>query len=340
MLPPGFKKDSRVWLHKNPKPRTEDVDKTAVLKRFLDSERGYNENSPCYFLELQGKQFKKDSRSWLYKSSFKKQQPQRTRKKVQGHVTGDCCREPEFARSNTDVRLTFQQDKLLKRKCGAFHSSDGDIISNDCGLKQVLRKKRVDSTLHPGVQMRRPQRTLSEERLNDEVNNIMTYASLNTFGQETDGERMTELADDSVGVGSEEENSNHPSLMYQRKGQGYPLQSYPSLLTCDLWRDSGGVKSDTSSSGHSKGSMDTLAPGCEDLYNANTKGDKQISPDLLIAVTDKLRTCQSESRSSVESLSEEHAQLKMMSLCASPPGSPCSNGSISEEDLKSSDVDV
>jgi hypothetical protein len=66
-----------------------------------------------------------------------------------------------------------------------------------------------------------------------------------------------------------------------------------------------------------------------------------MSPDLLHAVTDKLRTtCHSDSRSSVGSLSDEHAQLKMMSLCASPPVSPCSNGSISEEDLKSSDVDV
>ena len=35
------------------------------------------------------------------------------------------------------MRLSFQQDKLLKRKCGAFHSSDGDIISNDYGLRQV-----------------------------------------------------------------------------------------------------------------------------------------------------------------------------------------------------------
>lgn len=94
MLPPGFKKDSRVWLHKNPKSRAEDVDKTAVLKRFLDSERGFNENSPCYFMEFQGKQFKKDSRSWLHKSSFKKQQPQRTRRKCPGPVAGDCCREP------------------------------------------------------------------------------------------------------------------------------------------------------------------------------------------------------------------------------------------------------
>ena len=94
MLPPGFKKDSRVWLHKNPKSRAEDVDKTAVLKRFLDSEQGFNENSPCYFMEFQGKQFKKDSRSWLHKSSFKKQQPQRTRRKCPGPVAGDCCREP------------------------------------------------------------------------------------------------------------------------------------------------------------------------------------------------------------------------------------------------------
>lgn len=65
-----------------------------------------------------------------------------------------------------------------------------------------------------------------------------------------------------------------------------------------------------------------------------------MSPDLVTAVTDKLRTCESDSRSSVGSLCDEHAQLKMMSLCASPPGSPCSDGSISEEDLKSSDVDI
>ena len=52
---------------------------------------------------------------------------------------------------------------------------------------QVLRKKRIDSTSHAAGQMRRPHRTLSEERLNDEVNNIMNYAGLNTFGQENEG---------------------------------------------------------------------------------------------------------------------------------------------------------
>jgi hypothetical protein len=96
MLPSGFKKDSRVWLHKNPKahPDDADVDKTAVLKRFLESERAYNENSPCFFVEFQGRQFKKDSRSWLHKSSIKKTQPPRTRRKGPGPVAGDCCREP------------------------------------------------------------------------------------------------------------------------------------------------------------------------------------------------------------------------------------------------------
>ncbi|KAK7463962.1 hypothetical protein BaRGS_00038044 [Batillaria attramentaria] len=95
MLPPGFKKDSRVWLHKNPKPRAEDVDKTAVLRRFLDSDRSaFSETSPCFFVEQPaGKQFKKDSRSWLHKSSIKKQQ-QKIRRKGPGPVAGDCCREP------------------------------------------------------------------------------------------------------------------------------------------------------------------------------------------------------------------------------------------------------
>lgn len=351
MLPSGFKKDSRVWLHKNPKSHLADadVDRGVVMKRFLDSERGFNENSPCYFIEFQGKQFKKDSRSWLHKSSLKKQLPARTRRKGPGPVAGDCCREPEFARSNTDVRLTYQQDKLYKRKCGAFHASDGDIISNDYGLRQVLRKKRVDNVGgHTPGQVRRPQRTLSEERLNEEVNNIMTYSSLNTFGHESFGERhVTELADESMVPGSglqaqeeeeEEENSNHH---YRADTRGYPVPSHPSLLACDVWRETMRVRSDTSSSGHSQASMDTLAPGSQHMYNANGKGDRGHTPDLVGAVTDKLRaTCQSDSRSSLGSLTEEHTQLRLMSLCVSPPGSPCSEGSVSEEDLKSSDVEL
>lgn len=90
MLPSGFKKDSRIWLHKNPKPRGDDVDKTAVLQRFLNSEReeeeGYN-----HALESNGRQFKKDSRTWLHKSSQKKTQLQR--RKGANPVAGDYCRE-------------------------------------------------------------------------------------------------------------------------------------------------------------------------------------------------------------------------------------------------------
>lgn len=350
MLPPGFKKDSRVWLHKNPKARTEDVDKTAVLRRFLDSDRSaFNETSPCFFVERpSGKQFKKDSRSWLHKSSLKKQQQQKMRRKGPGLVAGDC-REPEFARSNTEVRMPLQEK--FKRKSGAFYASDGDIISNDYSLKQVLRKKRGEATLYGGMALRKPVRTLSEERLNEEVCNIMTYASLNTFHDsvETIGEHgVTELADEVTCPASEDDeeeevNSNHttrPCRSDPQEHLRYHVQSYPSLLTCHAWREAAGVKSDTSSSGHSKGSMDTLAPVCEDMYNVNAKGEKRLSHDLLTSVADKLRACPSDSRSSMESTCKEHAQLRMISLAASPPGSPCSGGSISEEDLKSSDIDV
>nr|KAG5687238.1 hypothetical protein BaRGS_010906 [Batillaria attramentaria] len=178
----------------------------------------------------------------------------------------------EFARSNTDVRLAFQEK--LKRKSGAFFASDGDIISNDYSLKQVLRKKRGEATLYGGMPLRKPVRTLSEERLNEEVSNIMTYASLNTFHEsvETIGEHgVTELADEAMCPPSEDEeevNSNHttrPCRSDPQEHLRYHVQSYPSLFTCDVWREAGAIKSDTSSSGHSKGSMDTLAPVCEDV---------------------------------------------------------------------------
>ena len=94
---------------------------------------------------------------------------------------------------------------------------------------------------------------------------------------------MTELADDTIGLASEEEeNSNHPTHLYRTDGRGYPVHSYPSLLSGDLWRDSVGVKSDTSSSGHSKVSMDTLAPGCEDLYVI--RGDCQKYGNICVNV--------------------------------------------------------
>ena len=90
MLPCGFKKDARVYLHKNPKIGS-DEDK-PVMKRYLDTteEQSFNENSP-YYAEYQGKQFKKDSRSWLHKSSFKKQ---RTKLRGPDPVAGDGCSEP------------------------------------------------------------------------------------------------------------------------------------------------------------------------------------------------------------------------------------------------------
>ncbi|KAK7463961.1 hypothetical protein BaRGS_00038043 [Batillaria attramentaria] len=198
--------------------------------------------------------------------------------------------------------------------------------------------------------LRKPVRTLSEERLNEEVSNIMTYASLNTFHESVEtiaGEHgVTELADEAMCPPSEDEeevNSNHttrPCRSDPQEHLRYHVQSYPSLFTCDVWREAGAIKSDTSSSGHSKGSMDTLAPVCEDVYNVNAKGDKHMSQDLLTSVADKLRARPSDSRSSVESMCKEHAQLRMISLAASPPGSPCSDGSISEEDLKSSDIDI
>ena len=69
-------------------------------------------------------------------------------------------------------------------------------------------------------------------------------------------------------------------------------------------------------------------------YNRNdTNDDKHVSTDLK-AVTDKLRTCQWQ-QPPLTLGCDEKTQLKMMSLCASPPVSPCSNGSISDEELKS-----
>ncbi|XP_025077313.1 uncharacterized protein LOC112553981 [Pomacea canaliculata] len=339
MLPPGFKKDSRTWLHKNPKPRSEDVDKTAVLRRFLDNERTHEDCSPYFLVEHAGKQFKKDSRTWLHKSSLKKQQQQlKSRRKCPGPVAGDGCREPEFARSNTDVRIGLQ-DKL-RHKGSTIHSSDCDILSNDHSMRNVLRKKRGDTALMHNIPTRRPYRTLSEERLGDEVNSIMAYNCLNTYSNS--GERVTELADETTHAVPGEDNCNQQQRMYFEGTLPHNryLCSYPSIVTDDKWRETVRVKSDTSSSDNSKGSMETLAPIYDDIYNTNDKGERISSPGMPHSASDKLWVYPTDSRSSVGSTCVENAQLKMMSLCASPPGSSCSDGSISEEDLKSSDVDM
>lgn len=89
------------------------------------------------------------------------------------------CARQEFARSNTDVRIGLQ-DKL-RHKGSTIHSSDCDILSNDHSMRNVLRKKRGDTALMHNIPTRRPYRTLSEERLGDEVNSIMAYNCLNTY---------------------------------------------------------------------------------------------------------------------------------------------------------------
>ncbi|KAL8583916.1 hypothetical protein ACOMHN_009669 [Nucella lapillus] len=305
MLPSGFKKDSRLWLHKNPKPRADDVDKTVILRRFLDSGRSFSDNAHCcYFMDTQGRKFKKDSRAWLHKSSLKNHLVQRTRRKAGPlrHVvtTGHCCRNLEFARSYTEVRTSLQ-----KRKCATFHPNEGDIFTNDTGLRQVLGKKRVNATTTHGVGQqlnRRPLlRSLSDEGIHDEGHTLRL---------------------------------------------GHSAESYlPLHNNRELWRDASAstITSDTSSSSaNSKTSMDMCGPtSCQDVYNNNGKDDNPMFPDpLLAAVTDKLRGCQSAISSSDGSLGVENAQLKMMSLCASPPRSLCSEGSMCGENWKSGDVDM
>ncbi|BFY98458.1 hypothetical protein BsWGS_01498 [Bradybaena similaris] len=80
MLPGGFKKDSRVWLHKNAsiyQKKTLPTDDYYYNTHLGDDAYDHTSedpfvNPPPYITDEHGKVFKKDSRTWLHKSSYKK----------------------------------------------------------------------------------------------------------------------------------------------------------------------------------------------------------------------------------------------------------------------------
>ncbi|CAG5115404.1 unnamed protein product [Candidula unifasciata] len=110
MLPGGFKKDSRVWLHKNAnmyqkKALTTDYCNVHLSDDAYDHtpEDAFVNPSP-YITDEHGQVFKKDSRTWLHKSSYKKLAKAMTAGVLKvSSIAGKHCSKKRQIRGNMNV---------------------------------------------------------------------------------------------------------------------------------------------------------------------------------------------------------------------------------------------
>ncbi|XP_059157837.1 uncharacterized protein LOC131942125 [Physella acuta] len=138
MLPGGFKKDSRSWLHKNSK-KTIGVGEQGLL-----SDDPYEQLQDDPFMaphniirDTNGRTFKKDSRTWLHKSSLKK---------VTKPTTNGTFRVPQ-----TGLKVPSRQPRVNLDISGENMTVDGvirtrsstEMVRVQNGVNKLKKKKRV-----------------------------------------------------------------------------------------------------------------------------------------------------------------------------------------------------
>ncbi|CAL1526597.1 unnamed protein product, partial [Lymnaea stagnalis] len=146
MLPGGFKKDSRVWLHKNahvfpkktPPINVQGVGSDDPYEQLLEDPL-YNQTH--VITDESGRVFKKDSRTWLHKSSFKKlakSAPNGTHRLVSSR------RQP-WENLELSDNERFSGEGVIRTR------SSTEMVRVQNGVNKIKKKKRAPGLTADGV---------------------------------------------------------------------------------------------------------------------------------------------------------------------------------------------